>query len=276
MGAQASIILKNRNRRKLQFPQFYSKIAAYPNFFLLVIFMRISFAALAASLGLAAPLSAQSIDANDLLQRFEAQRDAFGGAADNGPTRNLVLVTVDDLNVEAQDQSPTMAAPDSDTALEPLTTTTTDSTTSTTLTPLQAPDPDNAVEVASADPAAPASATYGRLAEELQVNLFINFAFDSAAIAADQRPVLDEICPVMRDSDINLFQIVGHTDTSGPDDYNERLSRLRAEEVSRYLISSCEIDSSRLTTLGLGERFPRNADNPRADENRRVEFQALS
>jgi flagellar motor protein MotB len=28
--------------------------------------------------------------------------------------------------------------------------------------------------------------------------------------------------------------------------------------------------------MGLGERFPLNENEPRADENRRVEFQALS
>lgn len=238
--------------------------------------MRIISAAMAALTCLSAPLSAQTLDANDILERFQAQRDAFGSAAQNGPTRNLTLLTLEDVNVEAQDESPELGTPQAATELRPLTPQPLDggdTTVATGLQPLTVPNAESAPQVASANPPA---ATYGKLADDLQVNLFINFAFDSAAIQTDQKPILDEMCVVMRDSDIGVFQIVGHTDSSGSNDYNERLSRLRAEEVSRYLQASCQIEGERLTTLGLGERFPRNTENTRADENRRVEFQALS
>ncbi|WP_299196480.1 OmpA family protein [uncultured Tateyamaria sp.] len=210
------------------------------------------------------------------MERFQAQRDAFSGATENGPTRNLILMTVDDLDVEAQVDSPTLGTPQASTELQPLTPAPLDDTQTTAITglnPPTAPNAENAPQIASANPPV---ATYGKLAEELQVNLFINFAFDSAAIGADQTQILDEMCVVMRDSDIKVFQIVGHTDSAGSDAYNERLSRLRAEEVGRYLTASCGLQSNRLTTLGLGERFPRNTEDTRADENRRVEFQALS
>ncbi len=116
---------------------------------------------------------------------------------------------------------------------------------------------------------------FGRLDPQLQVNLFIRFAFDSAALSDDQRPKLDQMCGVMQNSDVNLFRIVGHTDTSGTDEYNQRLSQLRAQEVGRYLVA-CGIAPERLETVGMGERFPINTNDPRAEENRRVEFQALS
>jgi outer membrane protein OmpA-like peptidoglycan-associated protein len=40
-------------------------------------------------------------------------------------------------------------------------------------------------------------------------------------------------------------------------------------------VDDCGVDPSRLEAIGAGEDFPFNAQNPRADENRRVEFQAL-
>ncbi len=117
---------------------------------------------------------------------------------------------------------------------------------------------------------------YGQFKPELQVNLHIEFGFDSAALDASQKPKLEKMCIVLQTSPINKIRIVGHTDTKGTDAYNERLSILRAREVARHLTEECGIAASRLETVGLGERFPINPNNPSADENRRVEFQALS
>ena len=76
--------------------------------------------------------------------------------------------------------------------------------------------------------------------------------------------------------DIQLFRIVGHTDSSGSESYNDKLSKLRAEEVKRHMVDDCGIEPTRLEAIGVGERHPFDKSNPRADENRRVEFQALS
>lgn len=79
----------------------------------------------------------------------------------------------------------------------------------------------------------------------------------------------------MKAVDVQLFQIVGHTDSSGSASYNENLSLLRAKEVKRHLVSECGIPETRLEAVGMGESVPFNAADPRSDENRRVEFQAL-
>lgn len=219
--------------------------------------------ALALVIVFAAPAQAQGINENEILSLFEAQRDAFTQLREGGTvkTRGLTLVTVDDVEAPSQIE---ITTPEVDGELAPLV----------------VPSGDAVLAQVSPDmPTASAADTpvvFGRLDPELQVNLFIKFAFDSASIDDDQKPTLDRMCNVMRDSDIAVFQIVGHTDTSGSDDYNERLSRLRAEEVARYLVGSCSIAPTRLSTLGLGERFPINDQDTRADENRRVEFQALS
>jgi len=113
------------------------------------------------------------------------------------------------------------------------------------------------------------------LPPEEQVNINVVFDFDSASLREDQKPKLLTLCNVMRRIDIEVFRILGHTDSSGSEDYNQRLSKLRAEEVKRFLVSDCGIAATRLQAVGVGESAPLLPADPRADENRRVEFQVL-
>ena len=116
---------------------------------------------------------------------------------------------------------------------------------------------------------------YSAVARDDQVNVQIAFDFDSAALRDDQKPKLDTLCQVMRSIDVAVFQIIGHIDSSGTAQYNQRLSLLRAQEVKRHLVGTCGLDANRLEAIGMGESVPFDAANPRADVNRRVEFQAL-
>jgi len=120
-----------------------------------------------------------------------------------------------------------------------------------------------------------AAEEYTPVERQSQINVQISFDFDSAALRADQKPKLANMCTSMKVMDGTVFQIIGHTDSSGSAKYNERLSLLRAQEVRRHLINSCGIDGNMLRAIGMGETAPFNETNPRADENRRVEFQAL-
>lgn len=191
-------------------------------------------------------LAQEDLSVDELTQLFMRQKEAFSAARDNplGQARGLKLVTVEDAAAAA-----------------PAATVTAQSDTETR-------DPNKPL---TAQPV-----VFGQLDPELQVNLRISFGFDSAALAEAEKPKLDKICQVLKQTDIELIRIVGHTDTSGSEEYNERLSTLRAEEVARHLTQSCGIAPGRLQTIGMGERFPANAADSRADENRRVEFQALS
>ena len=117
---------------------------------------------------------------------------------------------------------------------------------------------------------------YVEIAKDVQVNVSITFDFDSSALRNDQKPKLASLCDAIRSSDIKLFRIVGHTDASGTSEYNDQLSLLRAQEVKRHMVGECGIETDRLEAVGVGERYPYNAANPTGDENRRVEFQALS
>ncbi|GLQ28743.1 OmpA family protein [Sulfitobacter pacificus] len=108
-----------------------------------------------------------------------------------------------------------------------------------------------------------------------QVNVKISFDFDSAALRDDEKPKLASLCEAMKAVDVSVFQIIGHTDSSGAASYNENLSLLRAQEVKRHMVASCGIDENRLQAIGMGESAPFDTADPRSDANRRVEFQAL-
>jgi len=214
----------------------------------------LSFALLLGGLLAAGPALAEDpLSVDELVERFNKQKQVFSEAESNGlgATRGLKLVTVEDVSVESADPNVAVSA---EATTEPM-------------------DPNRPIQ-AAADPDQPM--VFGQLDPELQVNLNITFGFDSAALSDAEKPKLDTMCQVLEQSDIQLIRIVGHTDASGSEDYNERLSILRAREVARHLNEECGIDPSRMETVGMGERFPYNAGNPRADENRRVEFQALS
>ena len=210
---------------------------------------------------------AQDLSEDELLKLFLAQRDAYKAAVEGntGLTRGLTLVTADDVQIttEVAKEDPAAAATTETAAAEP--------TTSTEVAPT--------TEVASTTETVVTqneTATLVKMPADLGVNVRIEFAFDSAALDEAQKPKLAKLCNVMKAADIQLFRIIGHTDASGRDDYNERLSRLRAEEVQRFFVNDCGIDASRLEAVGVGERFLLEGTDPDSDQNRRVEFQALS
>lgn len=66
--------------------------------------------------------------------------------------------------------------------------------------------------------------------------------------------------------------IEGHADPRGTDEYNLELSRRRAETVRDYLVANFAIDSRQLKVIGFGRTRIKDAGNPTAEVNRRVEF----
>jgi len=121
----------------------------------------------------------------------------------------------------------------------------------------------------------PSEDGYVRMPEEAQINIRIEFEFDSAVVRPDQYARLEAICAAIGRSEIEQFLVYGHTDATGTADYNLRLSRLRAEEVRRLMVSRCGLDGARLRAVGVGERHPLDGAAPDASQNRRVEFQVV-
>jgi len=65
--------------------------------------------------------------------------------------------------------------------------------------------------------------------------------------------------------------VYGHADASGAADANTLLSQRRAESVKTYLVQQ-GVEAQMLQPVGLGAREPKNAADPTAPENRRVEI----
>lgn len=208
-------------------------------------------------------------------RQIEVQNQPLTRSLDgSSQARGVSLVTVEDIQAEAV--SPVSI--EVSTPTQPATLPTTETAIATQeISPLETDStstPDTTQVTSATDPNKPL--VYAKLDTELQINMHIKFGYDSAALDASQKSKLSAMCTAMETSPVALFRIIGHTDTSGSDEYNQRLSVLRAKEVARHLVQECGIAPQRLETVGMGERFPVNASNPRAEENRRVEFQAMS
>ncbi len=101
----------------------------------------------------------------------------------------------------------------------------------------------------------------------------ITFDVNSSALKANFFSVLDSVNLVLKEYKSTLVTVAGHTDSSGADDYNMRLSQQRAQTVATYLNNN-GVATERLAAVGYGESQP-VASNDTAEgkaRNRRVEI----
>ena len=103
------------------------------------------------------------------------------------------------------------------------------------------------------------------------------FDFDKATLKPAGRQALDELIRRMGGmSNVEVVVATGHTDSTGPTSYNERLSLRRAEAVKAYLVDR-GVPSNLIYVEGKGEAQP-VADNRTRDgraQNRRVEIEVV-
>lgn len=107
----------------------------------------------------------------------------------------------------------------------------------------------------------------------LNLNSEVSFAVDSALISADFYHSLNKVAGVLGDYAQTIVHVTGHTDSTGPEAYNQRLSEQRADNVRRYLVSQ-GILNGRIVAVGRGERSPvaSNETESGRSQNRRVEI----
>ncbi len=105
----------------------------------------------------------------------------------------------------------------------------------------------------------------------------IYFDYNQDTIKPESQAVLDEIAELLQANPaVELLEIQGHADHTGPADYNLDLSMRRARAVEEALVQR-GVDTARLTVRGFGENDPLVAgtgDVSRA-YNRRVAFDVL-
>lgn len=99
------------------------------------------------------------------------------------------------------------------------------------------------------------------------------FEIDSAQIKPGFEPSMDKIAGVVNRYGKTHLTVVGHTDSSGSDRYNQALSERRAQAVQGYFTDKGVIPE-RLAFAGKGEQEPRasNATANGRQLNRRVEI----
>jgi outer membrane protein OmpA-like peptidoglycan-associated protein len=130
------------------------------------------------------------------------------------------------------------------------------------------------VRVAEATAVAPAKA----VKKDLSIAFRAEFAFDSAELTPEAKEIVDRVAAVLKDKLMRnkVIEIDGHADARGDDAYNMKLSEVRAEAVTQYLVTRHNIDPSRLKFVGKGESQPYDASHPEASINRRVEFRNIT
>lgn len=101
----------------------------------------------------------------------------------------------------------------------------------------------------------------------------ILFQVGKSNLSAPAKENLDKLVTILNTYPDTNIEIQGHTDNSGSESFNQKLSEKRAMEVSTYLAEK-QIVNNRIATKGFGELSPKY-DNTTKDgqaQNRRVEF----
>ena len=113
-------------------------------------------------------------------------------------------------------------------------------------------------------------------ANSLLITLDSEVLFDvdkyDVRVHPEAEEVLKNLAIVLKEMDVKNFEIDGHTDSDGSDEYNQVLSEKRANSVKNFLVSQGV--TAEITTKGYGESKP-VASNDTAEgkqKNRRVEI----
>ncbi|MEI8171144.1 MAG: OmpA family protein [Rhodoferax sp.] len=135
--------------------------------------------------------------------------------------------------------------------------------------PKAAPAPVVAAPAPAPAPAPPVAAKVTYAADAF-------FDFDKAVLKPEGKAKLDDLVGKVKGINLEVVIAVGHTDSTGTDAYNQKLSVKRSEAVKAYLVSK-GIEKNRVYTEGKGEKQP-VADNKTKEgkaKNRRVEIEVV-
>jgi len=113
---------------------------------------------------------------------------------------------------------------------------------------------------------------------KLQSSVAVPFKFDQYALTPDAQQELDKLVTDVQPDKRFFIAVEGYTDNVGSKQYNEALSRRRADSVVQYLVAKHDIPIYRIHMVGLGEEKPVDEGKNRAAraKNRRVEVKVFS
>jgi len=118
--------------------------------------------------------------------------------------------------------------------------------------------------------------TYGKALHALPAQpatFLLYFITGTDELTADSKLELDKVLGALRERPLPDVLVIGHTDTVGDPEANDRLSAQRAETVKGFLVG-IGIAAERIRTAGRGERelLVPTDDNIEEPRNRRVEI----
>lgn len=113
---------------------------------------------------------------------------------------------------------------------------------------------------------------------DVQANVAVTFRVNSAVLSPEAKQQLDDFATKAESAKAYMIEVAGHTDSTGSETKNFRLSRERADAVVQYLAVYHKIPLRRFVTpMGYG-KTDAVADNSTANgraQNRRVEVKML-
>jgi OmpA-OmpF porin, OOP family len=108
----------------------------------------------------------------------------------------------------------------------------------------------------------------------------VHFDFNQSTLKPEAKAILKRNIELLNENPHAQIRIAGFTSASGTEDYNQKLSERRATSVREFLVSEGLIESSRLSTIGYGEKHPaayeaepKDLNSPAAKANIRVLFE---
>lgn len=106
--------------------------------------------------------------------------------------------------------------------------------------------------------------------------LAVPFSYDQHLLSDEAKNIIAANAAILKRTNKGKFQLAGHCDERGSDQYNISLGERRAEAVRSYLLE-LGIDAGRMETVSYGEEQPVDAghDETAWMKNRRVEFVLL-
>jgi peptidoglycan-associated lipoprotein len=106
----------------------------------------------------------------------------------------------------------------------------------------------------------------------------VTFPLNRAEISDEAKAIIDEaIGQLAQENKGVYFEIEGHTDSTGPSEYNMKLGEDRALAVRNYLHDQHNIALNRMQVISYGETRPVADNSTRANraQNRRVVIKVL-
>lgn len=101
----------------------------------------------------------------------------------------------------------------------------------------------------------------------------LTFAVDSSEVRPESVSDIEKLGEILAKYPEDRIAVEGHTDSTGPSEYNGQLSLDRARAVSQILLSK-GVKSEQIRALGYGESQPvaSNESNRGRSQNRRVQL----